>query len=284
MPIPATIIAPWQLDNGEAGTSPAGYGRHMLAEGDSWFAYGSVLGFNQLNFLQFTQRTLITQTAMPGDTLDHMADWWRDSNFPSLIDGGSYGNRAWKFDAILLSGGGNDLIDAVSERYVGKRLLQLCSDGSPPTAAADCLREPAWDQFETYLRANFKKISDFVAVSIRNRDTPIFVHTYDYMTPRNAPAAPGFGPWLLPALQAHQVPPMLWQSVADLLVDRLRGVIRSLGLANVHVVDTVGTLAQALPGTTGQSNDWLNEIHPDKAGFRKLAPQWQQTIEGSIGA
>ena len=64
MPIPATIIAPWQLNNGEGGTSPASYGRHMLAEGDSWFAYGSVLGYNQLIFLQFTQRTLITQAAM----------------------------------------------------------------------------------------------------------------------------------------------------------------------------------------------------------------------------
>ncbi|MEO7127388.1 MAG: hypothetical protein ABI040_00730 [Rhodoferax sp.] len=72
--------------------------------------------------------------------------------------------------------------------------------------------------------------------------------------------------------------------MTDLLVDRLRGVIRSLNLANVHVVDTVGTLVPAVPGTTGQSNDWLNEIHPDKAGFRKLAPLWQQAIEGTIGA
>ena len=284
MSVPVVTIAPWQLNNGEAGTSPADYGRHMLAEGDSWFAYGSVLGFNQLNFLRFTRRTLITQTAMPGDTLDHMADWWRDSNFPSLIDGGSYGNRAWKFDAILLSGGGNDLIDAVSDQYVDQRILRLCSTTSPPATAADCVHEAAWAQFEVYLRANFKKVSDFVAASIKNHDTPIFVHTYDHLTPRDAPAVPGFGPWLLPALQVHRVPAALWQPVADLLIDRLRGVIRSLGLPNVHVVDTVGTLTPAVPGSTGQSNDWLNEIHPSRGGFRKLAPLWQQTIEATIGA
>jgi len=283
MPVPVHSIPPWQLNNGEAGSSPSDYGRHMLAEGDSWFSFGSFMGYNLIDFLQLTQSTLVTKTAMFGDTLDHMADWWRDSNFPSLIDGGSYGNRAWKFDAILLSGGGNDLIDAVNEKYVDQRILRLCSAADPPGAAADCLREEGWGQFEAYLRANFKKISAFVGNSARNAATPIFVHTYDRLTPRDAPAGPGMGPWLLPALTAHQVPETLWPSVADLLIDRLRGVILSLNLPNVHVVDTVGTLTRADRDATGNSHDWLNEIHPNRGGYRKLALKWQAKIEAVIG-
>ena len=279
---PVRIVRPEQLGFGDNSVSPSDFGWHMLAQGDSWFSFGSILGNNLLNRLVFTRSTLVTSLGRPGATLSHMADWWRDAAFPTLVAGGSRGRQAWAFDAILLSGGGNDLIDAVSDRLVDQQLLRLLPPGSDPASPADCIHPEAWAMFETYLRANFELVSQLAAGSRLNSETPIFVHTYDYPTPNDAPAALGSGPWLLPALQAHRIPEPMHQPLADHLLDLLAGVVRTLGHANVHVIETLGTLTRAAAGATGDSNDWRNEIHPNPQGYDKLAQVWRATIEGVI--
>jgi hypothetical protein len=280
---PVRIIRPEQLGFGEDSVSPSDFGWHMLAEGDSWFSFGSLFGNNLLNRLAFARSTLVPNLARPSDTLDRMADWWRDPALSTLIDGGPHGLRAWKFDAILLSGGGNDLIDAVSAKFVDQQLLRKLPPGSDPASPEDCIHPEAWLLFERYLRENFRLVSHLAANSALNSATPIFVHTYEYPTPRNAGAAPGRGPWLLPALLAHGIPKSMHQELSDHLIDRLAGVLRTLGLANVHVIDTLGTtLTRADPDSEGDSNDWLNEIHPDSKGYGKLAAVWREAIEAVI--
>lgn len=282
---PVQLIRPDKLGFGEGCVSPPGGGWHMLAEGDSWFSFGSLGGNSLLNKLRFERSTLVTATSKPGDTLSHVVDWWRDPNFSALIDGGSEGQRAWKFDAILLSGGGNDLIDAVNDQLVDQQLLRLFGPGSPlPATAADCVHEDAWQRFENYLRVNFASVSQLVAHSAENSGTPVFVHTYDYPTPNDAGALPGGKSWLLPAMVAHNIPPSLWQPLSDHLIQRLAGVVRSLpgALPNVHVIDTLNTLVRAAPGSTGQSNDWLNEIHPTAGGYAKLALKWKAVVEAQL--
>jgi lysophospholipase L1-like esterase len=279
---PVVIVRPEQLGFGERSVSPSDFGWHMLAEGDSWFSFGSLLGNNLLNRLAFTRSTLVTNTARPSDTLAHVVDWWRDPAFATLIAGGRRGRQGWAFDAILLSGGGNDLIDAIDDRLVDQQLLRRLPPGSDPASPADCIHPEAWAAFETYLRTNFAMVSQLAAGSAQNAATPIFVHTYDYPTPNDAPAAPGRGPWLLPALEAHRIPEPMHQPLADHLIDRLAGVVRTLGHANVHVIDTRGTLTRAAAGAKGDSNDWLNEIHPNSQGYGKLAPLWRAVIEGVI--
>jgi len=279
---PVVIVRPPQLGFGDGSVSPADFGWHMLAEGDSWFSFGSLFGNNLLNRLAFARSTLMTSTASPGDTLGHMAEWWRDPAFATLIDGGPRGKQGWKFDAILLSGGGNDLIDAVSDKFVDRQLLRKLPAGSDPASPEDCIHPEAWALFENYLRANFGMVSDLTANSPLNGATPIFVHTYDFPTPNDAPAAPGSGPWLLPALVAHGIPQPMRQPLADHLIERLAGVTRTLGHANVRVIDTLGTLTRAASGATGDSNDWLNEIHPNAGGYAKLAVVWRGAIEAEI--
>jgi len=276
---PVVIVRPEQLGFGENSVSPSDFGQHMLAEGDSWFSFGSLFGNNLLNRLVLARSTLVTSTARPSDTLAHMADWWRDPAFATLL---ADGPRSWPFDAILLSGGGNDLIDAVNDRLVGRQLLRLLPAGSDPASPEDCIRPEAWAVFEAYLRANFAMVSQLAAGSPHNAATPIFVHTYDYPTPNDLPAAPGRGPWLLPALKAHGIPEPMHQPLTDHLIERLAGVVRTLGHANVHVIDTLGALTRAVAGATGDSNDWLNEIHPNRRGYDKLALVWRAAIEAVV--
>ncbi len=49
--------------------------------------------------------------------------------------------------------------------------------------------------------------------------------------------------------------------------------------ADLHCVPTSGTLDAAAPDATGSSGDWLNEIHPNAAGWEKLAGVWQKAIK-----
>lgn len=271
-------IAPWELGSGEAQHDVTRYDWHFLAEGDSWFSFGSFFGINLLNQLEFDKRTLITQTAMPGDTLSRMADWWRDLNFNNLLTGAI----AWRFDAILISGGGNDLINALAERKPGSGVLKLFRPDTPPADAVECVKEEAWSLFETYLRANFREISRWVKDSTLNSTAPVFVHTYDFATPRDSGADFGKGPWLCEAFRAHNIPPDLWVPLMELLFGRLRDLIVQLPLPNVHVVDTVGTLERAQTTDTAETRHWLNEIHPNAKGYGELAAVWKQKVHSVL--
>ena len=50
------------------------------------------------------------------------------------------------------------------------------------------------------------------------------------------------------------------------------------GRERIFRVPTVGTLAPAAAGAPGNSGDWLNEIHPNRAGWNKLAKIWRAEI------
>jgi len=111
-----------------------------------------------------------------------------------------------------------------------------------------------------------------------NAGKKIVVHTYDYPTPRNAPAEflgfPAQGPWFWNRFEALGVADRgLRGAITDYVLDQLAQTL--IGLAarfpNFKVVNTRGTLVRAEPDTTANSNDWLNEIHPNSAGYQKIA-------------
>jgi hypothetical protein len=55
-------------------------------------------------------------------------------------------------------------------------------------------------------------------------------------------------------------------------------------LANVHVIDQRGLLTPAAPHTSGADGDWLDEIHPTKEGFTKLARnRWDVPLSRALG-
>lgn len=260
--IPATVIAPQQLrPAGDDQVSPTEFGRHYLFEGDSWASFGSVLGNGIPHFLQFEERVLITSCATPGDTLARMNDW-RNREFSRLV-------RDWQFDGILISAGGNDLIDALPEI--------IRPGGMEPQA---CIRWAAWYRLAAALETGYAALARKVADTRANRTTRIYLHTYDYPTPRPAGAVslPGLkvGPWLWPALR--EIPEAIRPAVADLLFARLRALVRGVELPNVTVIDTAGACDRAAPGTSGASGDWVNEIHPSGSGYRKLAGRWQAAL------
>jgi hypothetical protein len=253
----------------------------MLAQGDSWF---SINGLNLLRassllpHLDFGASTIVVNCADPGDTLEHMVDWRRDPWFASYLCGPR--ERPW--DAMLLSAGGNDLIDALgvgptdqhgTPHPPGDRLL-LTKAERAQLPASSYLSEDGWSVFAAHLRTQFVALDAMRAVSRNNRNVPIITHTYDYPMPRDVGAGLHFGPWLYPALITYEVPPADWQSLAKSLLDRLFDLVSGMPLQNFHVVKTLGTLQPASSDPHIKSADWLNEIHPTSAGYAQIAARF----------
>jgi hypothetical protein len=250
----------------------------ILAEGDSWFTIAGIPTSNLLFSFRFTKMTMIVNCAMPGDTIKHMSQIERNHNFRSALSPNGY-----PWDLILLSGGGNDLIDAVGDILLS-RSKRGAKAMNKPKAYCDNekLSKVITDIQNSYYR--LVKLRDSDGSLAKNK--PIVVHTYDYATPRNSPtrffSVPMLGPWLYNAVINAEIPRKDWIKLSKYLIDQLAKGILALEsdnkLNNFHVVDTRKTMRMAALGTTGDNGDWLNEIHPNSDGYKKVA----RVIEGKL--
>ena len=290
--IPVIVIDPAQaIGHGEIGPFPFEQCTlAMLAQGDSWFSIGAfppTLTTNLLAELTLGRSAVIVNCARPGHVLQHMASTTSDRQFLSLLSGPL--SRRW--NAVLVSGGGNDLIDAVGVPPSAPARLRLLATpaerGNAPDGAAAYLSAPGWVTFSDHLAQVF----DLLLAARRrgpNQRTPMFLHTYAALTPRPAGAGLGFGPWLQPWLQAYEVPVDQWQPIAALLIDRLAELLGRLveqemqadPNAALALVDTRSAgLALSALGATGESGDFVNEIHPTRGGYAKLGGPWRVALD-----
>ncbi len=287
MPLPAITITPDQYKGG--GEVPAypinQFDTRLLAQGDSWFSIGALPPFLTTNLLFGLKRnksTCIVNCAVPGQVLRHMTDTTTNTTFLQIMGG----VQSMKFDGILLSGGGNDMIDALqsTDPNPARRLLRFQAEwGQPAEGASRYISEAGWDVFESHLGAVF---SGFIATRDGgvNKDVPVFFHSYDFATARDSGAGFGFGPWLFKAFTSFQVPIADWDAVSAELFQRLQGLLGQFQSShpNAHLVDTMGTLNRALNTDTGPTADWQNEIHPTRPGYKKLSVKWAQALDAVL--
>jgi hypothetical protein len=277
------ILRLQDIDRGDPRTNPDDprYRFRFLAEGDSWFTLGGLPVTSLIRALDLPGDAIIVSIANPGDPLRDIADI---ANNHGLVQ-----QTAQRFgsnwDAILFSGGGNDVIDYAKDLVL-----------APAQRAGKAINDPAdyvdlgrLDTVLSYLKEGYRRI---VAVRDRGdsscRDVPLVTHNYDRVTPR---AAPTFvlgvrkGPWLQPVLSAAQIPPEDWIPLSDFLLGALARTLDELAaeLPNFYVAPTLGTLDRAAPNTTGVSFDWQNEIHPNGGGYEKLSLKLETTLLGALG-
>ena len=283
------------------GDSPplSDYGRRLLAEGDSWFTVGSLNVATSSNLLYktvFQQSTAIVNCAYPGDTLARMVDWSRDVRFDRLLWRPRF-VRFW--EGILLSAGGNDLIDAVGVPPLDgrggaippeQRLLLTAQEAaaSPTLGPTRFVSERGWATLTGYLQANFNELLARRDLGI-NRTRPLLLHTYALPTVRPAGTLTASQGWLYPALLRYGLSGSDAQAVSDALFGRLRAWLLALdqdsgqpeARPRVHVFDSAGVtgIERAVPGSTGRSGDWVNEIHLTPAGYAKLGKVFGPWLE-----
>lgn len=289
------IVPPSDLNVPDLAPNLGEFGIRFLAEGDSWFTIGALNPLKNSNLLfemRFAQSAVAINCATPGDTLQRMAQTGSDPVFVDLL----LGKRRRPWDALLLSCGGNDLIDALAVRGAGiplrLRLLREAAEwGDATMGAARYLSDEGWQTFSDYLKANLDHIVGLRdQAASQSRGVPIFLHGYAVPMPRPAPAELGIGPWLLPSVQAYAIPEADYGAVASLLIGRLAALLASCAadaarFPNLHFFDTTAiAIAAAAPGSTGESGDWVNEIHLNRDGCARLAVPWAKAIEAVIVA
>jgi lysophospholipase L1-like esterase len=187
---------------------------------------------------------------------------------------------SWKFDAILLSAGGNDFIDAARDPDPGQGIISQLAGAPWPAEGGECIREGAVSDLVTkWLNPNFDALYSAVQAS-RHAGIPIFLNNYDTPTARNAPAFVNGRSWLFEAYMKNNIPEVLWGGLTGRIFTEVQSTVAgwAAGKDNVHSVPTNGTLIPADAGTTGSSGDWLNEIHPNASGWEKLAKVWCESI------
>lgn len=284
------IYSPDQVTSNEP-PDLASLGYRFLAEGDSWFSIGSLNPARNSNLLfemEFQQWAGAVNCASPGDTLRRIAQMSRDPHFVNLLAG----RRALPWDALLMSCGGNDLVDAVEPQGADvpqtQRLLLNRDEWGPESDGPQrYFSEPGWQTFSTYLLANLDRV-----VALRDRGPsqgcPLFLHGYAFLTPRPAGAGRHIGPWLYPSFVSHAVPEGDMIGLAKLLLQRLAALLGSAAadgdrFPSLYFFDTTAIpLVPAVLGATGESGDWVNEIHLTWRGYEKLARPWSAFIEATL--
>jgi lysophospholipase L1-like esterase len=284
--IPLTVFRPDDVLN--QGDNPADLSSpryRFLAQGDSWFSIGDLnlaKNSNLLFEMAFANSRCAVNCARAGSTLRRMVDQVHEHTFHALLCGAQW--RPW--DGILLSAGGNDLIEALGHTGIADPALRLFLKPAEltgdPSQAASYVSAAGWATFETYLRANFATLMAMRDLRMLNHNIPVFVHTYHYPTIRNAPAGPGLGPWLFKAAVDFAIPQNLWPAVTKTIYDQFADLLIAiaLGHSNMHVFDTARqvSIVPAAPDTRHESGDWMNEIHLTWQGYEKLAVAWAASI------
>lgn len=268
--------------------------RSCLAQGDSWFSLGALPPTRTTRVvaeLRPKRSTVVVNCAKPGALLHRMTNTTTEPLFLRLLNG----KVARRWNAILLSGGGNDLIEAVGtapDHPADQRLLKTPAERGPaPAGGAAYLSEPGWKVFADHIETVFNKVVDARDAGV-NKGVPLVWHNYARVMPRPSGAGLGFGPWLLPALDLYQVPPGDRLAVSDELIGRLAKMIQAIvarrmakdPAAALHVADSQNAgIVLSAPDSTDESGDWINEIHLTKAGYAKAAAAWTAILDPLFG-
>jgi lysophospholipase L1-like esterase len=246
----------------------------LIAEGDSWFDYP----FNDvLRFLEDDHGYDIETVAHRGDRVEDMA-----------YSGGQFEEFARRLekllregrvpDAILISGGGNDI---AGDEFV--TILNHSASGLP-ALNQDVVR----GVIDIRLRNAYAYlIGGLTEIGRRylNRPIPILMHGYDYPVPDGRGVLGGWGalpgPWLQPGFHRkghadQRRNTQVMETLMDAFNVMLDQVSRAPEFQHVQYLDLRATLANDRTYRT----DWANELHPKGRGFAALAAKFERAIVG----
>ncbi len=238
---------------------------NVIGQGDSWFDYPlPVPILDQSDVLAH----LMQLPSMPPEVLSlaHYGEAAEDmlgvTKLHELLDqlkDPANGN----FDAILFSGGGNDLAGDQFRLW----LAEASASGMNP---AQGLNPGRVKSIMGVVEAGYQDL--ITARDGVDPTIPIFAHSYDYAIPSGIGVACA-GPWLKPGLDDRG-----WTDLAkarvivrELLVefDAMLAAFAAEASSNFVHVKTQGTLSDA---------DWANELHPTPDGFAAITGKFVHAL------
>ncbi|MEM0961967.1 MAG: hypothetical protein AAGK21_05410 [Bacteroidota bacterium] len=253
----------------------------IVAEGDSWVLYPWKLRDLAEHL---TDSLNVWSVGAAGDEFREML---RTKEYLTALDDMEQYRR--RPDALLFSGGGNDILGDTL-----KSLLVPYTGGHEPGKNPERFvrwnsTHPSGTTLERVLSGLMKMYGElFDAMRKTYPDVAVVVHGYDYAETGSArepiyalPGAKlfGYGDWLREAFEGKHICKEADQdAVIRLLIDayniRLKKSVDARAAAgeNVHFADVRGVVR----------NDWANEIHPNTAGFGRVASKVLTVIRNAV--
>jgi hypothetical protein len=252
------------------GAQPASAPLVMLAHGDSWFDYplsGNGLSLWDTDIIAHLRgmgkiNPIILNISHYGDATTSEMSFPKQERLISSLQDSANWMESGRPDAILFSGGGNDVVGDQFCIYVNYAL--------PGATGLNTGR------FEKALSAVQASYLDLFAFRDRYAPgVPIIGHCYDFPIPNGIHPACA-GPWLKPSLDYCGWDLPHGTEIVRTALSDFKTML--LGLAahainNFSAVDTQGALAAA---------DWANELHPYPNGFKALAEKFAAALHAKF--
>jgi hypothetical protein len=265
----------------------------LLALGDSWFAFPLPLvggSRNLIDAISTAKKTVAIDISMVGDTAENMAQGDRFAQHRAILAGGD-GEDPIEVAAILLSAGGNDLIDRIAD-LVGLITRQVKRAAAGRAAAPETQREAFASVLRAVTQEDAARIYDDVLAHVRkliaarddgpSRASPVVLQGYCHVTPRDAPAVDfpiKVGPWIWKKLTPLGYTQPQQQKIAAAVIDEFNSRLAALRdeARGVYVLDLRplqapgGPLPVADPESLEPTTFWHDEIHLNSAGWDCVA-------------
>jgi len=235
----------------------------VFAEGDSWFDYPvPFFGGGVIPRLEDKLGVPILNLAKAGDEVRYMLGVQERKLLIQQLTNGCPAGGRW--DAMLFSGGGNDIVDNPMVLWIKDFNASL-----PPAALIHKARLAA---VLALVRAGYEDL-----IGLRDSLSPqthLFLHGYDFAIPDGR----GFchlGPWLQPTFELRGFPTLASRfAVTKILLQQFADMLQTLETSHTKVtfINGQGTLSP-------QSSSWHNELHPSKAGFKAFATLFHQKLK-----
>ncbi len=229
----------------------------IFAEGDSWFEYPVPLfGGGIIKRLENRIGVPILNLAKAGDEVRFMLGVADRKIIADQFNQGCPAGGPW--DAMLFSGGGNDIVDNPMALWI--------RDFDPALPPAQQIHQARFDAALTVVRAGYE---DLIAMrDALSPGTHLFFHAYDFAIPDGRKVC-HLGPWLQPTFRLRGFPKeslAAATAVIRAMLEQFAAMLQSLHSVprKVTFINAQGTLEPA-------TESWHNELHPSRAGFNAFA-------------
>lgn len=239
----------------------------VLAEGDSWFSYADVIGRlddPKDTALPKDQRAWsLLRLEKAGDEVMTILSGAQRSKLRGYF-------KRWKLDALLFSGGGNDII--------GPDLLPLLRDFTPGATAQDLVQFSRFERRIRQIQDCYRELLDLL--SDAGQTCKVFVNSYDYVVASDQGAELLFvkvsGPWVKPYLEDRGILPAVWPDVMRLLIDAFASAVDQVaaeprGAGRLVRVETRNLI----------QGEWKDEIHPNRKGAIRVAKAFEASLKAA---
>lgn len=239
----------------------------ILIEGDSWFNLPVwVNGSNLVLEIkeQLGDKISILDLSDSGDEAREMLAGGQFAKLYNVLT-----TKGVSFDAILFSGGGNDL--------VGPNMLPLLNDGEGKQSADECINHERLSARIQQIMLAYEELS-----WMRNdyeSNARIYTHAYDFAKPTGKGIrilVEVAGKWVKKRLETRGIKTEFHQAVVTSMLSQFNEQLSAKAQLkrNWTHVPTQGTLQD--------DSDWSDELHPSQLGFQKIAAKFVQALRNGF--